>query len=343
MPGQLLTPETNRKLFDALSETAQNRTQPDEVPLFSSADYDPNGLHDFNNNHHFDPLDGTPSTVMLGMFGALLDRGTGNGQDWVQSMVGSMGGQLAKTDVAKRLEAGQGLVVLTAHKTRFEPTAVELLIEAALAAGDEDKFDELRARANVIVSAHLSTIDLNMATLTGNPNAHPINMINVARRLGGVTMTFPDTNTMRNSGISEGLRSAYKARMLRHLLRPAGDSSNPRGPMTVMAANATMESVGKDRVYPITRVAAGTSRLIEKLAKNRSFESAVIAVASDHAPVDNARPPFSLLSRVIAPEDVTAETAHHAMSWIAQRLTGQDVPASYDMPDNVSGSNQFAA
>lgn len=336
MPG--LTPEATRALFDALSGMAEKRTQEAEGKLFSLADYDPARLHNFDTNYYFEPSTHYPSAAMRYMFGALLDAGTGHGQQWVEGMVDGLRDQLAQTDIPSRLKDGQGLLVLTAHKTRFEPTAVALLMESALAGEDEVAFDALRKRAKVIVSAYLSTIDLNLAALTRDPNTRPINMLDLACQLGGVATTFPDTDNMRKAGVSEEISQAHNARMARSLLEsvPGG------GPLITLAANATFEKLDKHGVYPITQVAPGTAKLVKFLAKNRSFEAAVVAVASDHAPADSSRAPFSVLSPVVAPENVSPDTAHHAMDWITAALRSRGVPASYNMPTDLSSPSPFA-
>lgn len=317
MSESAITSDQNRAVHEQLVKLAEARHQESEEGLMQVAPYDPNSpYHDLNIDVH--PNTRKLSSEALQHMAELLlhnfdrTRYTPGRLETFTGMRDLLRPQLAP--IKPRLEAGNRLMVVTAHQTRFEPAVGAFLVQAALAETPQEH-DDLRNRTSIIISQYLRAFNVNIGMLMGGEDKYE-NLVKIASEIGSIVLSFPNSFNMRKlSGIDQDFQRSSNTEPLQKI------GKMPPGSICANAANGTMEKL-QNGVYPISDVQKGTRRIIKD-----GWDVIFLASALD---IDK---PFSTASRLIPAGEVTDEVIHGGMTWIAQTLSDHDVPATYAKPD----------
>ena len=307
--------DTHRETYLLLASLADKRVQESEDGLMQIGSYDETigSYHDMDKDlfavtqHvHPDALKHMAELVLNSYDTRRYTPGETKAFDAIRD---SLRPQLSP--VRDRLESGSRVMVLTAHQTRLEPALVAFMSQAAIAENAAEHND-LRGRSTILISRYLTCFNINVGKLAGGEDQYS-NILGIARELGSIGLSFPNTPNMRNlSGVDIEFQRRYNKGLLAKI------AAIPLGDMCFMAANGTMEAQDDDGYYEISEVKTGTCNLIKD-----GWD--VLPVASIHDG-DN---PFSVAGELIPASKVTDSTIHESMAWIANERTVRGVPSRY--------------
>lgn len=199
------------------------------------------------------------------------------------------------------------LMVVTGHQTSLEPAVVLCGIQRAVAMSSR-KVDhaELASRSHLIATKVVGCIDI----------FGKLPLVSLAQRMSNVYLTFPvsETSSAIDTKVSGGFKQSYNLRAVRAFM----DATRGSGNLASIAPSATGDKIEDDGSYRIPRVAPVTQKLV-----SRGWD--ILPVAS----CLKGENTFVIPGAIVPSSEVSAETVHDAMEWIAQTRTDKGVPTSY--------------